>query len=414
MPTLEKFNKTYIEKFVLPLQSSLPAGTQQYFWHKHVHGLGLKLTPQKAVYIVQRRVKNKNTRVVIGGYRELTTEEAEDKANELLRGMRGGVDPIAEKKATITASKTLEEALSDYLEQYDAKLRPRTKDVYRSAIRRCFPDWLDKPLSDIDDEKVAARQIKLSNANGPRGKGEAQANQAMRVLRTLFNYAMLTYKDAQKQPIIKANPVVGLKARRLWNKAKTRSDLIADDQLCGWYEAVLRIDNATIRDYLILCLFTGLRRTEAARLTWSAIRLDSDKPILTIPAADTKTNSEHRLPLSTELVKLLLARPRNGDFVFPGTKPGAHIVEPKRAIAKVIKESGVDFSLHTLRRTFATMAGKLDIAHYKHKMLMNHSMAEEVTGAHYVKLTVEDLREPMQKIANHITALVAHREEVAP
>jgi hypothetical protein len=66
---------------------------------------------------------------------------------------------------------------------------------------------------------VAELHIRLSNANGPRGKGEAHANQAMRILRTLFNFAMLEYKEAQKQPVILSNPVRTLKARRLWNKA---------------------------------------------------------------------------------------------------------------------------------------------------------------------------------------------------
>ena len=58
--------------------------------------------------------------------------------------------------------------------------------------------------------------------------------------------------------------------------------------------------------------------------------------------------------------------------------------------------------MHTLRRTFGTVAGRLDIAHYKHKMLLNHSLKTDVTGAHYVKLTVEDLREPMQKISDYL------------
>jgi hypothetical protein len=62
----------------------------------------------------------------------------------------------------------------------------------------------------------------------------------------------------------------------------------------------------------------------------------------------------------------------------------------------------VDFSMHALRRTFSNVAGRLDIAYFKHKALMNHSVKADVTGANYLELTVEDLREPMEKICQHI------------
>ncbi|HEY1645795.1 MAG TPA: tyrosine-type recombinase/integrase, partial [Candidatus Saccharimonadales bacterium] len=361
----------------------------------------------------QRRVVSpkgvRTVRSVIGAYREFTLDDAREKAGDELKKMRHGTDLIAEKKARIVAAKTLQQVLDEYLEKYSTKLRPKTKDVYRSAVRRCFADWLSLPITIIDEDMVADKHTALSNAHGPRGKGEAQANQAMRILRTLFYFAMLTYKDVKKQPLIVSNPVRGLKARRLWNKSKSRDDIIDDDDLEAWYEAVMKSENETIRDYMLLCLFTGLRRSEAASLKWDNIlRLHGKKPVLVIPAEDTKTNSEHQLPLSDFLVCLLDRRSKvrliNNKYVFPGEDPsrGNHIVEPKRVIASVVNSSGINFSMHTLRRTFGTVAGKLDIAHYKHKMLMNHSMNTEVTGSHYVKLTVEDLREPMQKIADHI------------
>ncbi len=409
MAKIDKFNKTTIEK-IIPKQKQLEPGQQVFYWERQLPGFGLKITPQKVVYVVQRRVSTpkgiRNVRSVIGGYRELTVEDARDIAADALKQMRHGTDLIAEKKSIVAAAKTLQEVLDKYLEMYDTRLRPTTKNLYRGAIRRCFADWGNIPLAEIDEDMVAERHIKLSNANGPRGKGEAHANQAMRVLRTLFNFAMLEYKDAKKQPVIVSNPVRTLKARRLWNKAVYRDDILADDEMSAWYQGVMKSENDTVRDYMLLCLFTGLRRGEAARLKWDNVRVNGNKPMLTIPAADTKTNSEHQLPLSDFLVCLLKRRDKirriDNNYVFPGDKPNSHLVEPKRVIAKVIESSKVNYSMHTLRRTFGTVAGKLDIAHYKHKMLMNHSMKTEVTGAHYVKLSVEDLREPMQKIADHL------------
>ena len=40
-----------------------------------------------------------------------------------------------------------------------------------------------------------------------------------------------------------------------------------------FYRAVMELENPVARDYLLLLLFTGLRRTEAARLTWADVDL---------------------------------------------------------------------------------------------------------------------------------------------
>ena len=409
MPTVNKLHKTYINTEILPRQVGMEAGAQAYFWDASCPGLALKLTPAKAVFIVQQRMKTekgkeKNTRVVIGRYPTMTVEEAREEAAKVVAVMRGGVDPVKRKKAKTPDGVTLQRCLDDYLSKYDLKLRPKTKDVYSSAVRRCFKDWLDMELTDIDSEMIAARQLEISNANGPRGKGEAQANQAMRVLRRLYNYAGFTYKDANGKRLITSNPVLCLKEQSLWNANKKRHDIIHGDVLSDWYQAVVKVESETIRDYILLCLFTGLRRGEAARLKWSNVKLTGKKPILVIPAEDTKTNSEHQLPLTGFVFELLQRRSKvrniDNDYVFPGAKRGAHIVEPKRAIASIIEKSGVDFSMHTLRRTFSTVAERLDISYYKHKKLMNHSVGNDITGD-YTQVFTEDLREPMQKISQY-------------
>jgi len=77
------------------------------------------------------------------------------------------------------------------------------------------------------------------------------------------------------------------------------------------------------------------------------------------------------------------------------------MTDPKRQIANVIKESGVNFSTHDLRRTFITIAESLDISAYALKRLLNHKMTNEVTAG-YIITDVERLRAPMKKISDYI------------
>ena len=155
-------------------------------------------------------------------------------------------------------------------------------------------------------------------------------------------------------------------------------------------------------DYLLVCLFTGLRKNEAAALKWS----DIDFKAKTLTVRDTKNHEDHTLPLSDFLYSLFKERKQGADslFVFPGTGKGGFLVEPKRQIEKVEKRSGVTFCLHDLRRVFASVAASV-VSAYELKRLMNHKNGSDVTLG-YVVPGVEGLRAPMQKVTDRILELV--------
>ena len=117
--------------------------------------------------------------------------------------------------------------------------------------------------------------------------------------------------------------------------------------------------NSTVADYLLLLLFTGLRKNEGLQLRWSAIDFEA-KTLCT----DTKTQKNHTLPLSDYLIKLLKKRHDSAinDYVFPGHKAKRYLVEPRNYVNIVIEDSGIQFMLHDLRRTFITSAERLDIS----------------------------------------------------
>jgi integrase len=153
----------------------------------------------------------------------------------------------------------------------------------------------------------------------------------------------------------------------------------------------------------LFILFTGLRRDEAVKLTWDQV--DFNSRILTI--ADTKNRLTHVLPMSSFLYDLLLCRRSQCTtrYVFPGDGKTGYVVEPRKAMQKIIVKSGVSFTLHDLRRTFITLAESLDIPAYALKRLLNHKMNNDVTAG-YIVMDVERLRKPMQMIADHLMKLM--------
>jgi integrase len=221
----------------------------------------------------------------------------------------------------------------------------------------------------------------------------------MRLLRAIFNFANGKYADDAGRSPFSANPVKVLSETKAWAKIDRRRNVIKPHELEDWYRAVQSLSNATVRDYLLLLIFTGLRRQEAARLCWGDIDLRGR----TLTVIDTKNRRPHELPMPHFICDLLEARRSLSvsDFVFPGEGRAGHLANAQYSKAKVIQVSGISFTLHDLRRTFITIAESLDIPGYALKRMLNHSDGSDVTAG-YIVASVERLREPMQKVADYL------------
>ncbi len=86
-------------------------------------------------------------------------------------------------------------------------------------------------------------------------------------------------------------------------------------------------------------------------------------------------------------------------------------MEPRKAMLKVAELAGVTFTVHDLRRTFATTAESLDLPAYALKRLLNHKMTHDVTAG-YIMHDVERLRKPMQRISDYLNRQMVGAIEV--
>jgi integrase len=383
---------------------------QGYYWDTALPGFGLRVGANTKAYFAEARVKGRTIRYTIGRHTVWTAEQARARAKEVLLQMAKGINPNAEKVRERARTITLGEVFQDYLDS--RKLKALTVRDYCSVRDGPLKDWLAKPLTAITRDMVSRRHAKLG------GTSPARANLAMRVLRAMFNYAIARYRDEKDRPLILTNPVFTLSEAKTWFAVERRQTVIKAHELARWYRAVAAlsvkdsgIKRSVVRDYLLLLLFTGLRRGEAAKLKWA----DVDLVGKTLTVLDTKNGTDHTLPLSDFLETLLCARiasTKDTDvepYVFPGEGKSGHVVEPRKQMAKVIVDSGVEFTLHDLRRTFTTIAESLDVPAYAIKRLLNHKMKSDVTAG-YIVMDVERLRGPIQRITDYILEKAGVRE----
>lgn len=285
---------------------------------------------------------------------------------------------------------TLKECYENYVSL--RSLRPSTRSGYDRVILKYFSSWLDRNLPEITDDEIVSRYASLREKSGA-----GQAALSMRVFKAVYAFASAKYKIPERNigKVLRISGVVTPPVR------KTRFIQKAD--LPRWYKGVMTLNtnrvDRTARDALLVGLFTGLRKGEIMGLKWE----DVDLRNRTMTVRKTKNHRDHTLPLPDYLVRIF--RERKGDTgKSPYVFPGKDFIKPVRDIddsrLKVIKSSGVEFAIHDLRRTFATVATEVGIPPYLLKKLLNHRSGDVTEG--YVISTTEILRGPMKKIASRM------------
>ena len=369
---------------VARLAAPTASATQTVFWDSDLRGFGVLVSGRTTVksFIAQRDLQGGRTRrVTIAHVNELPLAEAKDRARKLLMDMRAGKDPKQK-----SPSGTLQETADLYLQS--ARLSPRTREIYSRLVRIHLASLANRPLGSIVPTEIDALHNRIA--------GKAVANAAIKVFRLLYNWA------AARDDSLPRNPCRLRKGE--WHQTTPKRRPIPPEKLESLFAAIQELP-PMLKDVILLLPFTGMRRREGAGLRWSEV--DFARCIISLPAARIKTRKPLDIPMSDFVHDLLVARRQLGDglFVFPSYGKSGHL-EHVGAAVKVLRErTGIEFSVHDLRRTYATIGESCDISWFALKGLLNHSVSSsDVTGT-YVRLTVERLRAPAQLVADRLKAL---------
>ena len=397
MPKL-KITKANLSEIVHPI-----SGQVDYF-DTEITGFGIRVTRDAKTFMVYHRIrgqKNK-TYIIIGRYGLFTPEQARTIAKDYLRRMSLGENPHPKHNQQVVKI-TIADLYRQYISAKKTPLAASTVYAYNSWMNNHFSDWLQRTADSITGSDVLERLTKMEKENG-----SAQAASSIKLLRGLYRMGMALHREA-----ITFNPVDAVREirGREWTQRKRRMTYITTKDLPKWFKAVNAYRLPKGRDFMLFLLYTGLRRTEAARLKWSDINF-KEKTFSFIPEKKRGEKPEDdrvTMPLSVQAYKLMFKRRAVGienEYVFPGKHPSPYVSNPDNWKRDIIKASGVSFCFHDLRRTFITVAEGLDIGHYSLKALLNHSVGNDVTGG-YIQLSTERLRESVQRIADRITEMAS-------
>ncbi|MCP9481674.1 integrase family protein [Shimia sp. CNT1-13L.2] len=378
-----------------------PDNGQKIHWDSEQPGFGVRVTPGAKTYIAQNRVGGKTRRVKVASVGTLSVAEARKEAQKQLGQMATGIDVNKAKTEAKAKGITLKEAKTKFLDK--PKLGEKSRYDYGRVFITYFSDWNDKALKDITSQMFAKRFTKLQQENG-----QATANKALRVFRSMWNYTR-TVHLVDGMPILPECPIFIVKAEGAYEEVSRREATVLD-ALPAWFDCLENLDTAAhkpagdaFKDYVALLLRTGLRASEAASMRWEDIDLD----VGTFTVRNTKNGTDHTLPIVPQVAAIFERRreAQTEGFVFPANGRTGHLGQPRKYLDKHRKAMGLHWNLHDLRRSFATVATTAKIDGYTLKALLNHSRKSNDVTAGYVNLSAEDLREPMQKINDHLDEL---------
>ncbi len=206
-----------------------------------------------------------------------------------------------------------------------------------------------------------------------------------------------------KQGYLRENPVVNIEKPRMEKKIPpklTKQEamrLLEVVENYPWPDRYLRSRNHAI---LSTFIFTGLRKRELLNLKFT----DVDTENRTVFVNQGKGSKDRIIPMSSQLewvlTKYMLERKRKGKTcpeLFTSSQRNTGFTDSglKRMIDKIKETSGIQFTAHRLRHTFATLMleGGCDI--YSLSKMMGHSDIKTTTI--YLAASAEHLREQITK-----------------
>lgn len=331
---------------------SLPEGLH---FDGQLPGFGVRVGKNRKTWFV---IKGQNrTKVRLGHYPQLSLSGAR----------RAAYLALGSSFAPMTAP-TFTEALDAFLAQ--DRWRPRSKAVINQSLRRNF-SWT-KQLDKITHQDVlyAIERIEAPSAR----------SHAIKDIRTFFNWCVPRF--------LNSSPAEGLRAPSL----VTRERVLSDDELVKvWREAE---QMGTFGVIVRLCILLGQRRGEISAIRPAFI----DGQRLTLPSTLTKNSREHSIPLTPLSQELLKACP----FSFNGWS---------KSKARLDRLSGVTgWTLHDLRRTFATNLAALGTPIHVTEKILNHvsGVTGGLTGIYQRHSYWPEQVEAMQEWEAKLQSLVRH------
>jgi integrase len=283
--------------------------------------------------------------------------------------------------------------MEEYLAYAAEHRKPSTQAHYRYEWEHYLQAWAGKrTLASLRRREVTDLHQTLGRKNG-----HHQANRVLALLRAAINRAIREHELNLHNPAI---------AITFYREAR-RSRRLHLEELPAFFQALDEEPNRSLRDFLLLALFTGARKSNLLHMRWEHVSLE--RGLWIIPAEDSKSNCELPVVLVERVLQILIARRSQvvGPWVFPGRNPRNPMTNPNVGWIRILQRAGLTgLRMHDLRRSLASF--QIDTGTPLEVIQKTLGHESKTTTEIYARLAMEPVRLSLEKatgeMLKHITS----------
>lgn len=364
-----------------------PAKGQKLYADDGLPGFGVRVSQGGAKTFTLVHGRNRE-RTTIGRYPIITLADARLEAKRLLAERTLGQHQPQRTK--------FDAALEQfYAAHVDQKCGPRTRtEIKRLLNRHLLPKLRHEKLVDVSTQDV----IKI--VDGLMAT-PSECEHLFRAAKTFFRWTV-------RRRLIPHSPLEGLEAPV---RPVSRDRVLTDEELTTILSGARLA--GSFGTFVRLLVHTGQRKGEIITLRRNMI--DADHRTITFPM--TKNGRPHTFPYGDQVAALLDALPSTG-LLFPGRPTPLDLTEPSpfngfsKAMDRFRSRCAIPhWTLHDLRRTFATGLQRLGVRIEVTEALLNHVSGTRagVVGIYQRHTYLEEMRAAVRLWEAHLETLEEQR-----
>ena len=317
-----------------------------------VHGLHLKVKSTGACsWILRTKVGDRRPDIGLGGFTDVTLEQARQRAREIKDQIAQGIDPLIarrEAKARLKSEQakqlTFDQAARACHESRSVgfKNRKHAQQWINTLTTYASPVIGSLPVKDVETAHIQAIlepiwTSKTETATRVRGR-----------LETVLSWATVSgFRSGENPARWRGHLDQVLPQPSKVRKVKHHKAL--DWREMGGFMAKLREREDLSASALEFAILTAARSEEVREAVWEEIDLEAK--LWTVPAERMKGGKTHRVPLSDQAVKLIKTIPRHdaSPYVFWAPRGGRYT---DMALLQVLRRMDLDVTVHGFRSSF--------------------------------------------------------------
>jgi integrase len=343
-------------------------------------------------WAVRYRAGHRSRKLTLPGrYPVLSLAKAREAARTALESTTAGGDPAAAKHAGTPADDTLAAYIALYRENHVSTVRAGTAANINRELEHMQDAWPGRSLRSISKKDVIAVIDKAMK------RGPSAGVTAWKVAKAFFGWCESREDDY-------ASPARSIRKPA---KEKSRDRVLDDAELKLTWEAA-EAESGPAGALVKLLILSGARRNEITELARQEIKADA----IELPGERTKNGLPHSIPLTAMMRRVLDTLPSTGSFVLNGSdRPYGDHSGAKEKVTPVIRP----WTLHDLRRSFASGLQRLGVAPHIVELALNHRSGtfSGVAGIYQRHRYAKEVAEAFEAWSRHIETVTTKKAAAA-